>query len=115
MPIYWLNIDVKFKKPMDFEDEEDDETINRKIVGYLQNIGATFPNEQELKASVQSLVDEDFDKNDVEIVYEHVGVIAPNKIKEEIYDDGDVMHNLRSEPTENGIWYRTGRGFYWDE
>ncbi len=117
MPIYWLNIDVKFKEPMELEDEEDEKTSYQKIYGYLQNIGATFPNEKALKAAIANLVYEDefIDAANAEIIYEYIGVIPPNRVQKEIYKDRDIAHLLRSEPTNDGIWYRTGRGFYSDE
>lgn len=115
MPIYWLNIDVQFKEPMEVQDEESGETSDQKAYGYMQDIGATYPDEESLKSAVASLVYESTDAAKVEIVYEYVGEIAPNEVQKEIYQDKDVAQSLRSDPAVDGIWYRTGRGFYMDE
>ena len=115
MPIYWLELNVKFKEPMDCEDEEDGKITYSKIYGYMQHLGATFPNEEELKAEIASLVYEDFDAANVDIVYDDIGIIPPHKLNKWIHEDTDMHLRLRSEPTNNGIWYRTGRGFYEDE
>lgn len=112
MPIYWLQIDVKFREPMELKGAED----GVKIYGYLQDIGATFPDEEVLKSSIVELVYEDefMDATNVEITYEYIGVIPPDRAQKEIYGDSDIAHQLLSDPTNDGIWYQTGRGFYSD-
>ena len=117
MPIYWVNIDVKFEEPMELEDEENGVTTYEKIYGYLQNLGATFPSEKTLKSAIAKLVYEDEYMNEmnVEIIFDYIGIIPPSQVQKEIYKDRDIAYALRSEPMNDGIWYRTGRGFYSDE
>ena len=112
MPIYWLNIDVKFTKPMPVEDER---TSSQKACGYMQDLGATYPNEEALKSAIASFVYQTIDAASVEINYEYIGIISPDDIQKEIYEDEDVAQSLCSDPIKDGIWYRTGRGFYPDE
>ena len=114
MTIYWVEIDVQFKYPMELlNNTEGDHAIS----GYLQNIGATYPDEDEMKQAIQDfiLTDDGMSIDNINVVYEYIGIISPSKVQTEIYEDLDIAESLRANPENKGIWYSTGRGFYFVE
>ena len=113
MPIYYVNLDVRFKRPLDLF-EGDGSVATKKIAGYLQGVGATFPNPATLESAIADVVfqDQDEDTSNVEIVYDYVGIIPEEDLQSEIYDDEDIKDSLISSPYAVGVWYKTGKGYY---
>ena len=111
MPIYYVNLDVRFKRPLDLI-EEDGSVAMKKITGYLQEVGATFPNSATLERAITDLVVNDTDASNVEIVYDHVGIIPEEDLQSEVYDDEDIKDSLIAAPAAVGVWFKTGKGYY---
>jgi hypothetical protein len=109
--IYYVNIDVRFKKKLvlKFKDYSD----QKMIKGYLQEIGCTAPSEDEMKKMIKALVLQTELESNATIRYERIGIIRDNDIQKEIYEDCDIASSLIGDPIKTGIWYKTGRGYYY--
>ena len=116
LQVFYLNVDVGFSKPMTLLDGE--EGVGRStVVGFIQDFGCTAKTEDEAKAIVERLIKDEF-KSDpaLRIRYDWCGAIADDKLEEEIYSDGDITGSPSfSDPCKEGVWYRSGHGFYYPD
>lgn len=110
--IYYLNLDVVFKRKLDLIHEETGKIEKTKVTGFLQEIGCTAQSDSEMKELVMAVVLQDYDLENLIVNFDCVGVIDPKDIQKEIFDDGDIGDALIGDPLKNGIWYKTGHGFY---
>lgn len=112
--IFYVTIDVIFKHPLDFIDEKNLKK-KRTVVGFIQEIGCTAESEECMRKVVLALVLREHERNTTTAVFSRIGIIAKSKLKEEIYDDGDVSVALLGDPLKSGVWYKTGRGYYYEK
>jgi hypothetical protein len=109
--IYWVNIDVRFRRPLDLH-LEGGRVKKRNVLGFLQEVGLTAPRDCDVREIIAaSLLDSDEKKN-CEVNLEHIGVIQEADLQREIFDDKDIQDSLTGDPMTPGIWYRSGRGYY---
>ena len=82
------------------------------VLGFIQEIGCTAKSDDEMEKSIAEYALADFDRNNSELHFERIGVIAEQDIDKEIYADEDIMPSLKHNPVQEGIWYATGKAFY---
>jgi len=113
VPIYYVNIDVRFRTKQDLVRESG--SVRREAIrGFLCEVGATYPDLATLKSAIEAhLVNKVEATRDSLIVYDHIGIIDIADLCNEVYEDSDIRDALLAEPTTEGIWYSTGCGFYW--
>lgn len=107
--IFWVSIDVRFIKPIDYITEKG---INKKenVIGFSQDIGITYSDEKDvLKLIIEELIDIE-ERNNCEVKIDRIGIIQEKDLQKEVYEDKDIQHSLLGDPKMNGIWYKTGRG-----
>lgn len=114
--VYWLAIDISFSPPLIFADNEEGST-GEKAFGALIEIGVTETSEEDAKKQAISHIREfsDWDNSQYSVAFDHIGVIETNDIQSEIYGDNDICDSLIQNPSQKGIWYRSGFAFYTDE
>ena len=111
--IYWMTIDILFSSPMPIYGQ-DGESSNDFAYGAIMELGVTAQTEDSAKNHVASMIASktNWDRDNYSIEYDRVGVIEGNEIHSEIYSDDEIKESLIRDPNEEGIWYKTGFGFY---
>jgi len=113
MHIYYTTIDVQFKKPLHLID---DKKRLRKtfLLGFMQEFGCTAETIEHMKGCIVASLDRSDVKN-ANVVFESVFEIKENEIENEIYGDKDIGDALQGDPRKCGVWYKTGRAFYYPD
>ena len=121
MQSYHLSIDdvFKFQMPVASILAKRDELASKGASGYFQVFGctaATFGDARDV--IIKHVKEEPFliGHNDVidEIVVDEVEEMCPDEVSRFMDENyGSVI--LLQDPSEEGIWYKSGHGFYWDD
>ncbi len=112
MSIYYVHLDVKFKRPLKIVHEKPKRTRQNNISGFLQEIGCTANSEEVMRTRVIDQALSADEKLNAEAHFEYIGVIEPDSLNQEIYEDKDIADALKQDPRCEGIWYASGRGYY---
>lgn len=117
MKMYYTAIDVRFSKPQLAKSVskamivDPDHDAKEYVLGFGQGIGCTAKDIDALKMLVETFVyTNDFDAES-KIIYDEIDEVD----LDDIYEDEDIKDSLKQDPSKEGIWYATGRGFYDDE
>jgi hypothetical protein len=98
---------------------DENETPTEEVAyGAIFEVGVTDYSEQEALRRAHSCINEKFggcEGSQYSVNIDHVGVLDEDAIQLEIYGDSDVRESLIQDPSEQGIWYKTGFGFYTDD
>jgi len=108
MNIFWVIIEVNFKKPMHSEGAE-----TPKIIGFFQTFGCTESTEGAMKKEINSCLIESewFEVHGAEVEYD-ISVIDRKDVESEILLDEEINDFLQSSPYNKGIWYKSGKAFF---
>jgi hypothetical protein len=113
--IFWIKLDVCFDEAMQIFDKDNIAT-GSIAEGFIQDIGCTFNDEKEMKSSIWNYLQKQkwLDITKIKISFD-VSIISENEIEKEIYDDADIKDSLCGDPLQEGFWYFSGKGFYYDD
>jgi len=113
MGLFWVRLIVTFHQPMPFLDGDANED-GKGAEGFLQEIGCTTENEEEVKQMVIDHLNRIswLDLSASDVTFDRIGEIPREELASEIYGDTDVKDSLISDPLIRGIWYLSGKGFF---
>ena len=113
---YWFTLDISYSPPLIVLDENEKPT-GEVAYGAIVEIGLTDNSEQEARNRALSFIHEvgGWDSSQYSVTFDHVGYLDETALKQEVYGDPEVSESLIQDPSERGIWYKTGFGFYTDE
>ncbi len=112
MKIYWMRIDLVFKKKLKITHQSDKSSKFAK--GLIMAFGITEENEAEAKKNIKKLLATDSDIKEIphNLKFDDIGVIEPEELEKEIYGDPEIKDSLKQSPLKTGIWYASGKGYY---
>lgn len=115
MVIIYAVLDVRLLQPLTTKGCGD-------VVGFVQEFGCSASSDDAARQVVESYVKVNLEKDfkvtkefivkNASITYDWFGYIEENQVQDEILNDSDLGPDLLANPLQEGIWYRTGRGFY---
>jgi len=113
---YWFTVHISFDPPLQIGDEYEKPT-GEVAYGAILEIGVTDVSEDDAKHCVLSFIHEigGWDRSQYSATFNHVGILDEDAMQKEIYGDPDVKESLLQDPSERGVWYKSGFGFYTDK
>ncbi len=113
---YWLTLDISFDPPLQIADEYEEPT-GEVAYGAILEIGVTDVSEEDAKYRALSLIHEvgGWDRSRYSVTFNRVGILDKDAMQKEIYGDTGVKESLIQDPSERGVWYKSGFAFYTDE
>ena len=113
LKIYYMQIDVAFQKALEVSRLGGNRS--RGIVrGFIQEFGYTASSASEARAFVREIIlNELCFEVAVSISFDWIGVIKEDALEDEVYSDQDIVNSASfTNPTIQGLWYKSGRAFY---
>jgi glycosyltransferase involved in cell wall biosynthesis len=112
MEIYYVTVEVTFRKPLELLDENN--KPEGSIIGFYQSMGCTAKAQAEMQAMVIEAALAEYQDN-ADVRFDYIGEIKIHELDREVYGDEDIPAALKQDPRYEGIWYTSGRGFYYEE
>jgi hypothetical protein len=113
---YWFTLDISFDPPLEIVGECEDPK-GENAYGAILEIGVTDVSEEDAKYCALSFVHEigGWDRSQYSVTFSRVGILDKDAMQKDIYGAPDVKDSLIQDPSERGVWYKSGFGFYTDE
>jgi hypothetical protein len=113
---YWFTTDISFDPPLQIADKYEKPT-GEVAYGAILEIGVTDVSEEHAKHRALSFIHElgGWDTSKYSVTFNRVGILDEDAMQKEIYGDPDLRQSLMQDPSERGVWYKSGFGFYTDE
>ena len=128
LSIFWINFDITFKSPISSVKLEEitgkpvaiveGTPFGIEVDGYIREYGVTHYRKSSAIAFAKSNLYENdtflkFIPHKVNVA--DLFVIEESEIQSEIYDDEDIGDSIIQDPREKGIYYHSGRCFYFED
>jgi len=113
--IFWLNVEILFHPMLEIHDDRKGKT--RRCDGAMMEIGVTDKTEILARERAIDLIRHlgSWTPSQFSVHFNQVGILTKDSLQKDIYADPDVNGSLLQSPLLDGIWYRTGLGFYTEE
>jgi len=113
---YWFTLDISFGPALQILDEHEKPT-GETAYGAILQIGVTDVSEKDAKHRAVSFVHEigGWERSQYSVNFDYVGILDDDAMRKEIYGDPEIKDSLVQDPSERGVWYKSGFGFYTDE
>jgi len=113
MNIYHMQVDVAFSKALNISNAGGRRS-RVAAKGFVQEFGYTAASISEAKASVVELISKELGPDDdVTVSFDWCGMIKEHELEDQVYSDPEIVNAASfANPTERGLWYRSGRAFY---
>jgi len=110
--IFWLTVEGKLNHSITITYEDSEEFQSDC---FIQQFGCTCNGEEDLWNIIREYYRNEGDLDYTEVLFKYkISVIDFDDLKEEIYEDQEVKDALIGSPLELGLWYKTGKGFYFE-
>jgi hypothetical protein len=109
--VFWIRVDITLERPLEIVSRhgEDSGELAR---GAIMSFGVTAANDTAAIDLVRAAIrgDPRFQDLAYAIAIDFLGEIED--LEKEIYADDEVASALTQDPSAQGLWYRTGAGWY---
>ena len=111
--IYYMQVDVAFSKALTVSDSGRHRS-NGLAKGFVQEFGYTASSVSDARVFVEQLISKEFALGDAAtITFDWIGIIKEQELEDEVYSDSDIVNSPSfANPTQKGLWYKSGRAFY---
>lgn len=107
--IYYVHVEVCFVVPLALLGERG--KASKVVKGYFQEVGVTCcPND--LEQTVAAFVLKKERRENIRLEMTYIGRISQHNLEKEILMDDDIGPSLIGDPNDFGVWYSTGKAYF---